>query len=50
LWFFLLPYATGEESVQNSFFSNGDFISGWYWLRDQNFEQKAEWIFFDCQQ
>jgi len=27
------------------FFSNGDLINGWYWLRDPSFEKVAEWVF-----
>lgn len=44
----LSPLSFGAPSTQRlatRFFSNGDLISGWYWLRDPAFEQVAEWVF-----
>ncbi|BER91844.1 hypothetical protein [Atrimonas thermophila] len=29
----------------DQFFSNGDLINGWYWLRDPSLESVAEWVF-----
>ncbi|MEJ5230357.1 MAG: PLAT/LH2 domain-containing protein [Pseudothermotoga sp.] len=29
----------------SSFSSNGDFINGWYWLRDSSYQHIAEWVF-----
>jgi len=39
--------ALGSEQnfVATEFRSNGDLISGWYWLRDQALQQYAEWTF-----
>jgi hypothetical protein len=39
--------ALGSEQnfVATEFRSNGDLISGWYWLRDQALQQIAEWTF-----
>ena len=34
-----------EELEATSFSSNGDFIQGWYWLRDQVLADKAWWEF-----
>lgn len=36
-----------EEKFADRFFSNGDSINGWWWLRDASFEQVAEWVFED---
>lgn len=38
----------GIEPVRKTaerFFSDGDLINGWYWLRDSSFEHVAEWVF-----
>jgi len=39
--------ALGSEQnlMATEFRSNGDLISGWYWLRDQALQQYAEWTF-----
>ncbi len=37
----------GEQAVLTSFHSNGDCISGWYWLRDAALSHYAEWEFRD---
>jgi len=45
----LLVSASGWGAVErvtaSDFRSNGDLIDGWYWLRDQRFQQYAEWRF-----
>jgi len=45
--FLLGPAALAFEQnlVGTEFRSNGDLISGWYWLRDQALQQVAEWTF-----
>jgi len=45
--FLLGPAALAFEQnlVGTEFRSNGDQISGWYWLRDQALQQVAEWTF-----
>ncbi|MCK4599822.1 protease inhibitor I42 family protein [Candidatus Bipolaricaulota bacterium] len=47
--FLLGPAALAFEQnlVGTEFRSNGDPISGWYWLRDEAFQQFAEWTFED---
>ncbi len=37
--------ASGSALPAVDFNSNGDFISGWYWLRDLALEQQAWWTF-----
>lgn len=46
-WVFLfIPSVLSQTPlVASSFFSNGDLIHGWYWLRDNDFENLAEWTF-----
>jgi len=44
--------ATSETTVTDAgqsieFISDGDYISGWYWLRDENVRQSGEWIIKD---
>jgi hypothetical protein len=34
-----------QELTTVSFFSQGDYIQGWYWLRDPSFNNHAEWVF-----
>jgi len=45
--FLLGPAALAFEQnlLAAEFRSNGDLISGWYWLRDQALQQVAEWTF-----
>ncbi|MCK4391513.1 hypothetical protein KAX17_01230, partial [Candidatus Bipolaricaulota bacterium] len=45
--FLLGPAALAFEQnlLATEFRSNGDPISGWYWLRDQALQQFAEWTF-----
>jgi len=41
-------HCSGTERTEvpaTRFFSDGDLISGWYWLRDPSFNQAAEWVF-----
>ena len=38
---------TNNEGQTTSFYSDGDLISGWYWLRDENVRQYAEWTITD---
>lgn len=38
---------TGAQATLTSFRSNGDCISGWYWLRDAALTHYAEWEFED---
>lgn len=41
-------HCSGTERTEvptTRFFSDGDLISGWYWLRDPSFNQFAEWAF-----
>lgn len=48
--FFLGAGCSDTGSVQklaDRFFSNGDLIDGWWWLRDASFDQVAEWVFED---
>ncbi|MGQ9474161.1 MAG: hypothetical protein ACUVQZ_08350 [Candidatus Caldatribacteriaceae bacterium] len=41
-----LPSALSQTPmVASSFFSNGDLIHSWHWLRDNDFENLAEWTF-----
>lgn len=45
---FLGTFGLGAREVRlsaSTFFSNGNLIRGWYWLRDQGFKQIAEWVF-----
>lgn len=45
---FLGAFGLGAREVRlsaNTFFSNGDLIQEWYWLRDPGFKQIAEWVF-----
>jgi hypothetical protein len=37
--------AAGTSRTAAQFSSDGDLISGWYWLRDPSFNQVAEWVF-----
>ena len=37
--------AAGQRLIASQFESNGDLIDGWYWLRDQRFQQYAKWTF-----
>lgn len=37
--------AAETQKTTTEFFSDGDLISGWYWLRDPSFNQVAEWVF-----
>jgi hypothetical protein len=37
--------AVGKRLTASDFRSNGDLIDGWYWLRDQAFQQYAKWTF-----
>ncbi len=37
--------AAETQKTATEFFSDGDLISGWYWLRDPSFNQVAEWVF-----
>ena len=34
-----------DEYIASEFYSTGDLIEGWYWLRDAAHEQTADWIF-----
>ena len=38
---------TGDQATLTDFRSNGDYISGWYWLRDAALRHYAEWEFGD---
>ncbi len=45
---FLSAFGLGAQEVRlsaSTFSSNGDLIQGWYWLRDPEFKQIAEWVF-----
>ncbi len=35
----------GSPNLAAHFNSNGDFINGWYWLRDTSLQNYAQWIF-----
>jgi len=39
------PSATAGLIGASSFESNGDLVSGWYWLRDSEYQQAAMWTF-----
>lgn len=44
---FLGAFGLGAHEVRlsaSTFSSNGDLIQGWYWLRDPEFKQIAEWV------
>jgi hypothetical protein len=38
---------TGTQVSTAAFWSNGDFISGWYWLRDAAYQDAATWVVKD---
>jgi len=47
--FFLFIFAflafSSSPNLAAHFNSNGDFIKGWYWLRDSTLNHYAEWTF-----
>jgi len=38
-------YAQEAHLFAENFTSTGDFIQGWYWLRDPEFTHISEWVF-----
>jgi PKD repeat protein len=34
-----------EDILLKSFYSNGEMVNGWYWLRDPSLQNYAQWIF-----
>ena len=43
----MADFGNAQDLVATEFRSNGDTISGWYWLRNDALEQFAEWTFND---
>jgi hypothetical protein len=41
----LSAFAVSSSNLANKFQSNGDLIQGWYWLRDNNIQDYAQWTF-----
>ena len=41
----LSAFAVSSSNLANKFQSNGDLIQGWYWLRDSNIQDYAQWTF-----
>jgi hypothetical protein len=41
----LSAFAVSSSNLGNKFQSNGDLIQGWYWLRDNNIQDYAQWTF-----
>jgi hypothetical protein len=41
----LSAFAVSSSNLTNKFQSNGDLIQGWYWLRDNNIQDYAQWTF-----
>jgi hypothetical protein len=41
----LSAFAVSSLNLANKFQSNGDLIQGWYWLRDNNIQDYAQWTF-----
>jgi hypothetical protein len=36
--------STGTQVSTQAFWSNGDFINGWYWVRDAAYQHAATWV------
>ena len=43
----IAAFGSAQDLTATEFRSNGDTISGWYWLRDDALQQFAEWTFKD---
>ena len=41
----LSAFAVSSSNLANKFQSNGDLIQSWYWLRDNNIQDYAQWTF-----
>jgi hypothetical protein len=41
----IAPNATGAGLTANLFWTNGAYVQGWYWLRDTEFKNSAQWVF-----
>jgi hypothetical protein len=39
-----VPWNTSTPAPEAAFWSDGDLISGWYWLRDGEYSNSARWI------
>jgi hypothetical protein len=40
----LSAFAVSSSNLANKFQSNGDLIQGWYWLRDNNIQDYAQYL------